>query len=105
MPLDLYPPVSFLGLPRRVTLSPCFVECFWSNISTVGPRDGWTIDKKCLEVTFVLQRSENRSCEPRFKVDNFFRPVVELYLDKIAADYFAFVTEGRILPVFRLIRD
>jgi len=54
---------------------------------------------------FTLQRSENWAGEPRFKVDNLFRAVVKLNLDKIAADYFVFVTEGRILPVFRLIRD
>jgi hypothetical protein len=67
-----------------------FVQCFRGNISAIRPSDGRAFDKEFLEVIFALQRSENRTREPGFKIDNFFRAVVELYLDKIASDVFCF---------------
>ena len=67
-----------------------FVQCFRGNISSIRPRDCRTVDKKFLEVIFAFQRSENRSCEPRFKIYNFFVAVVKLNIDQIVLDVFCF---------------
>jgi len=67
----------------------------------MGPSEGWTINKEFFEISFTLERAENRSGQPRFKIDDFFLAVVEFNFDQIVFNVSCFVTEGTICRRFR----